>query len=169
MKNIYAYNTKVGYISICDNGKEITEIFYGTKPRLDHKVIESPLIKEAKRQLDQYFDGTLKTFDLPLLLEGTDFQKRVWNALQEIPYGKTKSYKEIAEKVNSPKAYRAVGTANNKNPISIVIPCHRVIGSSGKLVGYGGGLDIKETLLNIEKNDASNQALVSSSRPNRHK
>lgn len=102
-------------------------------------------------QLNEYFKGERKHFDLPLKPLGTEFQKRVWKALMNIPYGETKSYKEIAIEVGSPKACRAVGSANNKNPIPIIIPCHRVIGSTGKLVGFAGGLNLKEKLLNLEQ------------------
>ncbi len=105
---------------------------------------------EVKRQLNEYFRGERKTFDLPLALCGTPFQLKVWEALQTIPYGDTRSYKEIAIQVGSPKGCRAVGMANNKNPIPIIIPCHRVVGGNGKLVGYAGGLDKKEYLLEVE-------------------
>ncbi len=100
---------------------------------------------------DEYFAGGRKDFDLPLCPRGTEFQKKVWSALREIPYGETRAYGEIAAAVGNPKAARAVGMANNRNPISVIVPCHRVIGSDGKLVGYGGGLDIKEFLLDLER------------------
>lgn len=109
--------------------------------------------KEAARQLEAYFSGELKSFDLELAPEGTDFQKSVWKALCEIPYGETRTYKEIAVSIGLPRAYRAVGLANNRNPIAIVVPCHRVIGSNGKLTGYASGLDIKEFLLMLEKDN----------------
>ena len=111
---------------------------------------ETALIKEANRQLSEYLKGERKAFDLPLNPKGTDFQKRVWRALCDIPYGETRSYKQIAEAIGHPKAVRAVGMANNRNPITIVVPCHRVIGADGKLVGYGGGLEMKEFLLRLE-------------------
>ena len=101
-------------------------------------------------QLAAYFAGDLRDFDLPLDPEGTTFQLEVWAALEEIPYGETISYLELANRIGNPDAVRAVGLANGKNPLSIVVPCHRVIGSDGKLVGYGGGLPIKETLLKLE-------------------
>lgn len=101
-------------------------------------------------QLKEYFAGIRKEFDVPLDIEGTDFQKRVWNELRNIPYGKTISYKTLSEKLGDVKAIRAVGKANGQNPIAIIIPCHRVIGANGNLVGYAGGLDIKEKLLHIE-------------------
>lgn len=102
-------------------------------------------------QLQEYFEQKRKTFDIALDLIGTPFQKRVWEKLTEIPYGETYSYKQVAQMIGAPKAVRAIGGANNKNPIPIIIPCHRVIGSNGALVGYGGGLDKKKILLEIEK------------------
>lgn len=109
------------------------------------------LTDEVAKQLSEYFDGGRKLFDFPFRLEGTEFQKKVWNALLEIPYGEIRTYKEIAVAIGNPNGSRAVGMANNKNPIHIVVPCHRVIGSNGKLVGYAGGLDMKRKLLEMEK------------------
>lgn len=103
------------------------------------------------RQLDEYFVGTRRTFDFPYRLHGTPFQQKVWAALRDIPYGETRSYKDIAEAIGCPKAFRAVGMANHANPIFIAIPCHRVIGASGSLVGYGGGLEMKKALLELEE------------------
>ncbi len=102
-------------------------------------------------QINEYFAQKRKTFDLPIDLYGSEFQKQVWEGLREIPYGETYSYKDVATMIGSPKAVRAIGNANNKNPLPIVIPCHRVIGSNGSLVGYGGGLDKKEILINLEQ------------------
>lgn len=111
------------------------------------------IINRTKSQLQEYFSGTRQTFDLPInTTQGTDFQRRVWTALRDIPYGETKTYGEIAQIVGSPKGARAVGMACNKNPLLILTPCHRVIGSSGALTGFACGLDIKEILLDIEKN-----------------
>ena len=98
-----------------------------------------------------YFSKKRKSFDIPIKLEGTEFQKRVWDALIQIPYGKTCTYKDIAEKIGNPKACRAVGGANNKNPIMIIVPCHRVIGKNGDLVGYAGGIEVKQKLLDLEQ------------------
>lgn len=109
------------------------------------------LLSMATIQLDEYFQGKRTTFSLPFKLTGTPFQLAVWKELQNIPYGQTTSYKEIAQKINKPKAYRAVGMANNKNPLPIIIPCHRVIGSNGKLIGHAGGLKLKNYLLELEK------------------
>ncbi|MBK7869142.1 MAG: methylated-DNA--[protein]-cysteine S-methyltransferase [Ignavibacteriales bacterium] len=111
---------------------------------------ETPLIKELKKQLDGYFSGKRKDFDLPIQMSGTEFQKSVWNQLLTIPLGETRSYKQQAEIIGNPKAVRAVANANGDNLISIVIPCHRVIGANGSLTGYGGGLDNKQWLLNHE-------------------
>ena len=108
------------------------------------------LIKKAHLQLQKYLMGERKIFDLPFKMKGTDFQVRVWKELLNIPYGETRSYKQIAEAIGNPKAMRAVGMANNKNKLLIVIPCHRVIGADGKLVGYGEGLEMKEFLLRLE-------------------
>ena len=109
---------------------------------------------EAVEQLTAYFDGALTDFDIELELQGTEFQRRVWKALLTIPYGETRSYGEIADQIGAPGSARAVGWANGHNPIAIVVPCHRVIGASGSLTGYGGGLDRKRTLLELEKKRA---------------
>ena len=110
----------------------------------------NPEIRETARQLRAYFAGTLREFDLPLDLRGTPFQLKVWHALETIPFGETRSYLQIATSIGAEKAVRAVGAANGANPIPIVVPCHRVIGTSGKLVGYGGGLPLKKRLLTLE-------------------
>jgi len=112
---------------------------------------DGALLREPIRQLRAYFAGELRRFDLPLHPEGTEFQQRVWSALQEIPFGETISYGELARRVGNPAASRAVGLANGSNPIAIIIPCHRVIGSDGKLTGYGGGLGNKRWLLDFER------------------
>ncbi len=114
---------------------------------------KTPLTDLAYAQIMDYFEGRRRTFTFPYALRGTEFQKKVWRALCDIPYGETRTYKEIAAAVGNPKACRAVGMANNKNPIAIAVPCHRVIGADGKLVGYAGGLDMKEALLQLEKNN----------------
>lgn len=110
----------------------------------------NPLLLEAVRQLRAYFAGALREFSLPLEIQGTDFQKRVWGQVAAIPYGETRSYLQISTAIGSPGAVRAVGAANGANPVPIVIPCHRVIGAKGKLVGYGGGLAMKRRLLELE-------------------
>ena len=128
-----------------NSAKELTELSTATKLRSD-----DPYLFGIFDQLKEYFAGTRKEFDVPIDVEGTDFQKRVWNELQNIPYGKTISYKSLSEKLGDVKAIRAVGKANGQNPIAIIIPCHRVIGANGNLVGYAGGLAIKEKLLHLE-------------------
>lgn len=113
--------------------------------------IDHPVLCEAERQLNDYFSGKLTKFSLPLDFKGTEFQRKVWEALVTIPFGETRSYAQIASQVGSPKAVRAVGAANGKNPISIVAPCHRVIGTNGKLTGFAGGLEAKAFLLGMER------------------
>ena len=110
----------------------------------------------SDEELDEYFKGNSKVFDIPLKIEGTEFQRKVWNALLEIPYGETRTYLDIAKQIGNSKACRAVGMANHNNKIMILIPCHRVIGSNKKLVGYAGGIDVKEKLLEIEKKNCIN-------------
>jgi methylated-DNA-[protein]-cysteine S-methyltransferase len=110
---------------------------------------------EVVRQLEAYFRGELREFDVPLALEGTEFQRRVWNALRGIPYGETISYLQLAERIGNPKAVRAVGLANWSNPIPIIVPCHRVIGSDGSLTGFGGGISTKKKLLELESKQLS--------------
>ncbi len=109
-----------------------------------------PKLAPYLKQLDEYFTGKRREFSIPLDLRGTDFQLACWNALLEIPYGETRSYRDIAQAIGHPHAYRAVGMSNNRNPVAIIVPCHRVIASSGSLCGYGGGLDIKRQLLDLE-------------------
>lgn len=149
MKNIYKYEIPLGYIEISDNGEKITALKMVDNCN-NNGNIESELSKIAYKELMEYFMGNRKNFDIPFEIIGTKFQKMVWNELCNIPFGETRTYKEIAEKIGKPKAMRAVGGANNKNPIMIIIPCHRVIGSNGSLTGYSGGIEIKKALLEIE-------------------
>lgn len=152
MKNIYFYETEIGKIGIAQNENAVTNIYFKNEaiPK-DIEEKETPLIKKTAMEIKEYLAGERKYFDIPIEPEGTEFQRSVWNALKNIPYGETRSYKDIAEAIGNPKAFRAVGMANNKNPIMIIIPCHRVIGASGSLIGYAGGLDVKEKLLKLEK------------------
>ena len=139
----------VGSVTIVEEGGHIIYIKFG--PHAGDAIgKETPVIREAVRQLSDYFDGKLKTFDLPLKMTGTPFQMKTWAALQTIPYGETRSYGDIARQIGNAKACRAVGMANHNNPVSIVVPCHRVIGTNGSLTGYGGGLPIKRQLLELE-------------------
>ena len=150
MEKIFFYETPVGKLCIGEEDGVIVRTTWSKIPT-EYILEETELILQCKMQLDEYFRGERKTFDLPLAPKGTDFQKKVWNALQKIPYGETKTYGEIAAAVGNPKGARAVGMANNKNPIGIIIPCHRVVGANGKLVGYAGGMDKKEWLLQLER------------------
>jgi len=131
-----------------ENGKRTTP------PQSDWQLDEEPFA-EVIRQLQAYFSGELKEFNVPLAMEGTEFQLRVWNALRAIPYGETISYAQLAERIGNPKAVRAVGLANGSNPIPIIVPCHRVIGSDGSLTGFGGGLSTKKRLLELESRQLS--------------
>lgn len=145
--------TPVGILEIKTSDEFITGLnFSESKDLLIAEDTENYLIRETKNQLAAYFEGKLRNFDLPISLKGTPFREKTWNALIKIPYGEVISYKELALSIENPKAVRAVGGANNKNPIVIIVPCHRVIGADGKLVGYGGGLSKKKFLLNLEGN-----------------
>lgn len=143
------YNSPIGTIEISGTEEGVLSILFVEKTEETGYVSEA--VQDCLEQLDEYFTGSRKDFDVKFILEGTDFQKKVWKALTSIPYGKTAAYKDIAEAVGSPKAVRAVGSTNSKNPISIIVPCHRVIGANGTLTGYAGGLWRKEWLLNHEK------------------
>ncbi len=149
---IYFRQTELGKIGIAEEDGSITNVcLNGDAVPGDAEICETELIREAFRQLDAYLAGDLRLFSLPLAPCGTGFMQKVWRALCDVPYGKTASYKEIAIAVGNPGAARAVGQANNKNPIPVFIPCHRIIGTDGKLVGYRGGLDVKKKLLALEK------------------
>ncbi|MDR2651805.1 MAG: methylated-DNA--[protein]-cysteine S-methyltransferase [Prevotellaceae bacterium] len=153
MKNYYSYKIKTNYVLIVEDNGCIVEIAFD-KRKIDGNEKETDIIKKASKQLEEYFAGKRKSFDFPINPQGSEFQKRVWTALQTIPYGELRTYKQIAEKIGNPKASRAVGMANNKNPLPIVVPCHRVVGSNGKLIGYAYGLDMKEYLINLEKTNS---------------
>ena len=145
----------IGPLVLVSDNSKLCQIQFGThgrsaSPQPDWKDNPAALV-EPIRQLSAYFAGDLETFDLPLAPQGTPFQQRVWEELGQIPYGETISYGQLARRIGNPKASRAVGLANGSNPIPIVIPCHRVIGSTGKLTGYGGGLPIKEKLIALER------------------
>jgi len=147
----YTYDTPFGKITVESDGDAITGIMTESNAQPTGTYEATTLTDITAMQLDEYFAGKRKSFDVPLRPQGTDFQRSVWKALEKIPYGKTRSYKQIAQAIGNPKACRAVGLANNKNPIWIIIPCHRVIGSDGALTGYGGGLNMKKKLLDLEK------------------
>ncbi|MBV9388145.1 MAG: methylated-DNA--[protein]-cysteine S-methyltransferase [Chroococcidiopsidaceae cyanobacterium CP_BM_ER_R8_30] len=155
MTTCYTYfESPIGLLLLTSNGEALTGLYmiahkHGPEigPDWQQNVDDLAVFIEAKAQLLAYFDGTLTEFRLPLSAQGTEFQKQVWEELQKIPYGSTLSYKELALRIGNPKGVRAVGLANGRNPISIIVPCHRVIGASGKLTGYSGGLSRKEALL----------------------
>lgn len=157
-------DTPVGRIGIAASDRAVTRIFFCDTPRavkgeprrtnppeMYSPESAPPLLREAVRQIGEYFAGTRRTFTLPLEPAGTPFQLAVWEALRRIPYGQTRTYGEIARQVGRPSACRAVGMANNRNPIVIAIPCHRVVGADGRLVGFAGGLEVKSQLLQLER------------------
>ncbi len=163
--------SSLGMLTIIGNGEKTIRIDFGAMEDIEESVykwayryfdkptfMKSPeSVLQATTELNRYFHHEIQTFSIELEFYGTPFQKAVWQALYNfIPYGTTKSYKDIANKIGNPKAVRAVGGAVNKNPLSIVVPCHRVIGANGQMVGYNGGLDKKEFLLNHENNDNRN-------------
>ncbi len=152
MKNMFHYQTSIGLIGIAEDGHAITNLWF-PKERAPSDAVEKEtgLLMEAHEQLSEYLMGKRREFSVLIAPAGTPFQKSVWEGLREIPYGQTRSYGQMAKGIGSSNASRAVGMANNRNPISIIIPCHRVIGANGKLVGYLGGLDIKKKLLDLEK------------------
>ena len=178
------YDFEIGKLAICEENEKIVRVqFLHNNNEVDIKLIkekknkngvskeivqndniwldkksymlkETDLINNTRKQLDEYFAGNRKQFDIPIKLEGTDFQIKVWKELLKIPYGETCSYLDIAKRIGNPKASRAVGMANNKNKIIIIVPCHRVIGSNKKLVGYACGLEVKEKLLELERKNS---------------
>lgn len=148
------FDTPIGPLTVAasDAGLHAIEFPQNRHPqrRIGWMPLEHPLLREARRQLEEYFDGERQTFDLPLAPRGTPFQREVWLALAGIPYGATISYAQLATRVGRPAAMRAVGAANGRNPLPIVLPCHRVIGADGSLTGFGGGLPTKQFLLQLE-------------------
>jgi methylated-DNA-[protein]-cysteine S-methyltransferase len=153
------YESPVGPLLLAGGANALRQVSFenskrAAPPAADWKLDKKPFA-EVIRQLQAYFRGELKQFDLPLAMEGTEFQLRVWNALRTIPYGETTTYAQLAERIGNPKAVRAVGLANGSNPIPIIVPCHRVIGSDGSLTGFGGGLSTKKKLLELENRQLS--------------
>lgn len=153
MVNKAYFHSPVGWLSIEDNGTALTKINF-EKQACNEREKRSKLADMAVLQLEEYFSGKRSSFSLPMAPVGTQFRQDVWQALVTIPYGEVRSYRDIAKAIGNPKACRAVGMANNRNPLPIIIPCHRVIGANGKLVGYAGGLDCKEKLLALEKENS---------------
>jgi O-6-methylguanine DNA methyltransferase len=159
MKNffIYEFHPAVSLFVAEESGK-LTDVLFKTPSSFNPaelSVSKTPLLREAKEELIEYFAGKRRVFDLPISLSGTDFELSCWEALRAIPYAKTQSYADIARAIGRPRAFRAVGGANHRNPIAIIVPCHRVVGSDGSLVGFGGGLDVKKFLLDLERSNAS--------------
>ncbi|MGL5033077.1 MAG: methylated-DNA--[protein]-cysteine S-methyltransferase [Microcystaceae cyanobacterium] len=158
MGKFYSEPTEIGLITIVENEGKITQVCFATDsipPNLE--MINTSLLAEAFAQLRAYLAGELLIFSLPLSPSGTDFQQQVWQHLTQITYGETLSYKDLAIALHNPQAGRAVGQANNRNPIPLFIPCHRVIGANGKLIGYRGGLTVKTQLLATEKRVSNKQ------------
>lgn len=157
MRNGIIFDTQVGTFTVIEEDGFVCEVRIGEpgsiSPEKPDDMIceETKVLKRAKQQLCEYAEGRRKSFDFPFVAVGTEFQKKVWDALSSIPYGETRSYKQIAKQVGNPNGCRAVGMANHKNPIGVVIPCHRVVGSGGALTGYAGGLDRKKSLLELEQ------------------
>lgn len=151
MKNIFWYQTRLGPIGIAEREGAISNLLFPGELLAGAEERETPLLQAAGRELTEYLAGERKEFQLPLQPQGTEFQKRVWQVLVSIPHGKTLSYGQVAEMLGDKQAARAVGMANNQNPIPIFIPCHRVVGADGKLRGYRGGLGIKKQLLALEQ------------------
>ncbi|MBQ8310294.1 MAG: methylated-DNA--[Clostridia bacterium] len=151
-----------GNIRITVEGDVLTGLCFTAEACTD---IPTETLRRVAEQLDEYFAGVRQAFDLPYRLHGTPFQMRVWQALCEIPYGETRTYREIAVRIGAPKASRAVGMANHNNPIDILVPCHRVIGTNGKLTGYADGLEIKAYLLNLERKSQKSNLLTKISEP----
>jgi len=143
----------IGMLTLTSNGNALTQLLIARQSEPDFKEVPSEadsVLAAAREQLDAYFDMRLTRFDLPLEPRGTDFQRRVWDSLRAIPFGDTISYAELARRIDNPKAVRAVGAANGRNPLMIIVPCHRVIGADGSLTGFGGGIDRKRWLLDHE-------------------
>ena len=147
------HDSPIGPLTLASNGVALTQLeFEGGKYALEqYPPGADKVLDQARRELDAYFGGSLRAFKVKVAPEGTDFQRKVWAALQTIPYGETRSYAQQARAIGAPKATRAVGAANGRNPIAIIIPCHRVIGANGSLTGFGGGMERKQILLDIEQ------------------
>lgn len=151
MKKAWFYETAFGRIGIAEENDAVTNVFFGgTVQPPEYSEEETLLLRTAGRELTEYFSGKRESFTVPLKPEGTPFECTVWNALRDIPYGETRTYGQLAASIGKPTASRAVGHANSLNPLSVFLPCHRVIGAGGRLTGYAGGLAMKERLLMLE-------------------
>lgn len=146
------FESPVGTLTLLEENEALCGLRFGADCPKNAELSVTPLLLEVQKQLQAYFDKRLFVFDLPLVFHGTPFQERVWHELLKIKYGETISYQALAARVGNVKACRAVGLANNRNPIAVIVPCHRVVGKAGALTGYAGGLHIKQYLLNLEQN-----------------
>ena len=155
MTEFWMFESPVGPIALAAEEGALVRLYLPNTPTPRLMPHKTPLMERAEEQLMEYFRGERQGFDLPIAPQGTEFQAQVWKALGEIPYGQTRSYGEIARRVDYPKGFRAVGMANHRNPLPILIPCHRVVGSGGKLTGYAGGVELKRRLLELEKKFAN--------------
>ena len=147
----WMFDTPLGTMAVGEEDGAIARVYLPNTPMPRLMPHKTPLLERAQEQIMEYFDGRRQEFDLPLVFVGTDFQKKVWQALQEIPDGKTCSYGDLAEKIGCPGGARAVGAANHCNPLPILVPCHRVVGAKGQLTGYAGGVELKQVLLALEQ------------------
>ena len=145
------FETPLGVLTLLEENHALIAVSFGRQPVA--ALEQTPLLMQTEKQLKEYFKGQRNVFDLPLQMKGTQFQQEVWKALQEIPYGETRTYSDIAVAIGRPKATRAVGMANHCNPLAIIVPCHRVIGKNGSLTGYAGGLEKKQALLALESSE----------------
>lgn len=151
MRRRKTIQSPLGPLTLVEEDGALVQLAFDGYTVLESEEVDSPLLREAERQLASYFAGQLQVFSLPLCTKGTPFQEKVWCALQKIPYGETRTYGELAAMIGQPTAARAVGGANHRNPLAIIIPCHRVVAAHGGLGGYGGGLDKKQWLLALEE------------------
>lgn len=147
------YDSPIGPLTLASNGKALIQVEFegGKYPLPQYELGSDKILDQARRELDQYFAGTLRAFTVKVDPHGTEFQRKAWAALQTIPYGETRSYAQQARAIGAPKATRAIGAANGRNPIPVIIPCHRVIGANGSLTGFGGGMERKQILLELEQ------------------
>ena len=161
MENSYSFQSPIGFLTICEQDNQLTRLYLDNQDRgiLQSRNFEyhSDFLHEVYHQLNEYFAGKRKIFDLPVDSKGTAFQKAVWRELQKIPYGETRSYEDIAVAIGNKKAVRAIGQANGRNPIMIVVPCHRVIRKNGDISGFACGVEAKRYLLNLERENSINQ------------
>ena len=162
MENSYSFQSPIGFLTICEQDNQLTRLYLDNQDRgiLQSRNFEyhSDFLHEVYHQLNEYFAGKRKIFDLPVDSKGTAFQKAVWRELQKIPYGETRSYEDIAVAIGNQKAVRAIGQANGRNPIMIVIPCHRVIRKNGDISGFACGVEAKRYLLNLERENSINRS-----------